>query len=405
MNMQRALVRMIVCACALALAAAFAVRCDGGGSAPEPTPETGPGAIVVPAGQPIEIGVSAALSGGQSALGTDLADAAELAVRDFGRGILGRQVSVLRKDDRCTDAEAAESVAREFIASRTVAGVIGPMCTTGAQAANRLYAAAGVVHIAATVTRAELADLSDGYFFRVAWRDDAQPFVQAQFARQALQASTVAVVDDGEPYGLALAAEFAQQFTAAGGEVVSRDRVPRGTSDFGGIVRQIKAANPSIVAYQGLNPEGASFIAALRAEGYTGGFIGPDGLLNAGDFVFPTGGAAEGATITGGATPDAAFTERFAAAFGRAPGTPFVLQSYDAATLLLGAIEDVADENEAGDVVIDRVALAEAMRRREAVALTGDVKFDERGERTGNTPRALGLAVYRVAFGVFLRAD
>lgn len=403
--MQRAVARIIAFACVVALASAAAARCDDGGSAPEPTAAPGPGAIVVPAGAPIDIGVSAALSGGQTTLGTDLADAAELAARDVGGDILGRPVRIVRKDDRCTDAEAAANVAREFIATPALAGVIGPMCTTGAQAANRLYSAAGVVHIAATVTRSELAELGNRYFFRVAWRDDAQPFVQAQFARQTLSATTASVIDDGEPYGLALASGFAQQFSAAGGEVISRDRVPPGTTDFGGLVRQLRAANPAVVVYQGLNPEGALLMAALRAEGYTGGFMGPDGLLNAGDFILPTGGAAEGATLTGGVTPDAAFATRFAAAFGRAPGTPFVLQSYDAATLLIGAIEDVAEERAEGDVIIDRAALAEAMRRREAVALTGDIKFDERGERTGNTPRSLGLAVYRVAFGVFLRVD
>lgn len=402
--MHRRLARIIACACVTALAIA-AASCDGGDSSPVPTPAPGLGAITIPAGQPIEIGVSAALSGNQVALGTDLADAAELAVRDFAREIKGRQIRIVRKDDRCTDAEAAASVARELVAGGRLAGVIGPMCTTGAQAANRLYESAGVVHIAPTVTRAELADLGNRYFFRVAWRDDAQAAVQAQFARETLLATTAAVVDDGEPYGLALAAEFARAFADGGGDVISRDRVAAGTTDFSGIVRQIKSANPGIVAYQGLNPEGALFLTALRAEGYTGQFIGPDGLFNVGDFLVPTGPAAEGATITAGATPDAGFVERFAAAFGRAPSTPFVLQSYDAAILLLGAIEEVAETDDAGNVTIDRATLAEAMRRREAITLTGTVKFDERGERSGETARALGLAVYRVAFGVFTRVD
>lgn len=401
--MQRTLAWII--ACALAVTSVLAMACDDGNSTPEPTPVPVLTDIVVPAGQPIDIGVSTALSGEQLSLGGDLADAAELAVRDFARDIKGRQVRIVRKDDGCTDPQAAANVAREFAASATAAGVIGPMCTTGAQAANRLYRAAGIVHIAPTVTRAELAELGDEFFFRVAWRDDAQAFVQAEAARTTLLASTAAIVDDGEPYALALAAAFADQFSDGGGEVISRDRVPPDTTDFSGIVRQITSANPGVVVFQGLNPEGALFLSALRADGYTGGFIGPDGLFNPGDFLIPAGPAGEGAVITAGATPDPAFVERFRAAFGRPPGTSFVLQSYDSAILLLGAIEEVAKEDDAGDLVIDRSALADAMRRREAIALTGGIAFDERGERSGDTARALGLAVYRVVNGVFQRID
>lgn len=387
------------------LAALLTVACRGGGSGVDETPVApGRGSIVILRGQPVEIGVSTALSGEQVVLGVDLADAAELAAADFARDIKGHSISIVRKDDHCTDAEVAVAVAREFIASSSLAGVIGPMCTIGAQAANAIYAAAGVVHVAATVTRTELSR-DDGYFFRTAWRDDAQARVQARYARETLLASTAVIIDDSEPYGTGLAEQFARAFAEAGGEVLLRDRVAAGTQDFSGLVRQIKSADPAVVVYEGLNPEGALLVRELRLEGYTGAFIGPDGLLSSQDFISTAQQHAEGAVLTGGATPDQPFGERFQARFGRLPGTPFVLQSYDGVMLLLGAIESVARENAAGDLEIDRQALADALRAREAIGTTGDVRFDEQGDRLGDTPRAVGLAIYRVTQGRFERVD
>lgn len=393
---------------AAATAAAIAVSaCRGSGGA-HATPTAAPpppAAIVIPRDQPIIIGVSAALSGEQANLGNDIADAADLAISDRGGAAKGHPLKVQRLDDGCADAEKAVDVARSLIRSDTLAGVVGPMCTTGAQAADKVYEAAALVHISPSATRIDLSMQDERYFFRTAWRDDAQAATQAHYALDTLKAASAVLVDDGEPYGKTLADAFATAFAQAGGRVMTRERVDRGAVDFTALARQAKSANPDAVVFEGLDPEGALFVKALRDAGYANLFIAPDGLLSVRDFVVPGGGATEGATVTGGLTPDDAFVARFRDRFQRMPTTPFVLQSYDAVNVLVEAIANAATEDGDGSLVIDRARLADALRAQRFNGLTGPIQFDEKGDRRGETAAELGLAIYRVANGRFEKVE
>lgn len=372
---------------------------DGGASAPaspEPTQVATPGPIMIPAGDPIVIGVSAALSGDAGDIGSDLALAAQMAVEAFGGTVAGHPISVSPRDDACMDPEQAVGVANLFIADSTLTGVVGPMCTVGAQAANPLYAQAGIIHISPSAARVELSRQGDAYFFRTAWHDDAQAALQARYLIDDLDGSTALVVDDGEPYGVALADAFEAAYSADGGDILDRLRIERGTTDFSAEARQVLAAAPSAVVFEGLNPEGGLFVKALREAGYTGVFMGPDGLLSIRDFIPTAGTAAEGAVLTGGPVADAAFVEQFVARAGRPPSTAFVLQSHDAVTALLRAIDATATEQADGSLSIDRAALAKALRAGRFAGLTGSITFDEYGDRRGETAAELGLRVYRI---------
>ena len=114
--------RLLVWWAALALALLAACGGDATSSQPQalPTESQPPADIVIAANETILIGISAALSGDQINLGTDIADAAELAVSDFGSMVAGRLVRVQRMDDECTNAEKAVSVAEELIADDTL---------------------------------------------------------------------------------------------------------------------------------------------------------------------------------------------------------------------------------------------------------------------------------------------
>ena len=59
-----------------------------------------------------------------------------------------------------------------------------------------------------------------------------------------------------------------------------------------------------------------------------------------------------------------------------------------------------------GSLRIVRAELAAALRANtQSGLLTGDIAFDERGDRAGDTARALGLRVYRVTGGIFVPVD
>jgi branched-chain amino acid transport system substrate-binding protein len=389
----------------LAFALAVVLTACGGSSAgspsTEPTASPPPEPLVVRPGEPIMIGVSAALSGDQVNLGTDIADAVDLSASDFTRQVKGRALRTVRVDDGCTDVQMAVDAAHKLVDEEHVAGVIGPMCTTGAQAANRVYEDAGVAHILPTATRVDLSHQGGRYFFRLAWQDDAQAAIQVSFTRGTSGAATAMVIDDGEAYGHALADEFVRVFEEQGGRVLARERIVRGERDFAPLAREVLSAGPDAVVFEGLNPEGALVVKALRTQGYGGLFVAPDGLLSQRDFIDPDPPVAEGAIVTGGPFPSQSFAVRFFERVQRAPTTPFVLQAYDAFTVLAVAIEAIAEEDADGNLVIDRQRLADELRARQFLGLTGAIAFDERGDRIGDAALDLGLTVYRVTGGRF----
>ncbi|MEX2247656.1 MAG: branched-chain amino acid ABC transporter substrate-binding protein [Dehalococcoidia bacterium] len=401
--MQRTCARLVA-----AIAAVMLVACSGGSADPTPIPEATarpPGAITVPAGGTLTIGVSAPLSGDQQQLGQDVADAAELGLRDAGASLKGFPVAIRPEDDGCADAEQAVRAAGRLIDVPTLAAVIGPMCTTGAQAADSVYEAAHVVHISPAATRVALSEQGEAFFFRMAWRDDVQAREQADFAVGTMHADTAAVVDDGEAYGVTLADAFEAAFLQAGGQVVSRQRIERGEVDFSSLAATVRNQDPDVVVFEGLNPEGALIVRRLREEQYAGSFLGPDGLLSLRDFIGAAGVNAEQAVITGGPSPDELFGQHYQEAFGRVPSTPFVLQAYDAVKVLLTALDAVAVVGADGALTIDRAALARQLHTQASIGLTGVIAFDERGDRKGDLPIEVGLAIYRVRESRFERVD
>jgi branched-chain amino acid transport system substrate-binding protein len=386
----------------LAACAVIAAACgsDSDGANPTATPVPEPPAITVADNGPLTIGVSAALSGTQINVGTDIADAVELAVAEAGGAVKGHPLQVLRMDDACTDAERARDVADDFIAQPSLVAIIGPMCTTGAQAANGAYDAAGIIHISATATRVELSEAGERYFFRTVWRDDAQARLQATHARAAVNAASAFLIDDGDPYSKTLADAFASEFEDDGGTVVARERITRGATDFSSLASQIVAADPDIVVYEGFDPEGALVVADMREAGYAGAFMGPDALLSVRDFLVTAGAHAEGAIITGGATPDLQYLLRFGERYQRVPTTPFVLQARDAVGAVVRALDSMATVD-GTTLIIDRSDFAEALRTQTFAGLTGSITFDDRGDRNGTTASEVGLTIYRVVNGTF----
>jgi branched-chain amino acid transport system substrate-binding protein len=386
----------------MSVALALLIACGDNAAEPLPsaTPIPEPPALTVDAGDTLTIGVSAALSGDQVNLGTDIADAVDLAVAQAGGAVRGHPLRVLRMDDGCTDPQRARDVAEEFLNEPALVAIIGPMCTTGAQAANGVYEGAGIIHISPSATRVELSEAGERYFFRTAWRDDVQAWLQARRAYDELSARRAFVIDDGDPYSKTLADAFIAEFESAGGEIVARERIKRGDTDFSSLASQINAAEPDVVVYEGFDPEGALIVKQIRDAGYTRVFMGPDALLSVRDFLVTAGPQAEGAIITGGATPGLEYLLRFGERYDRVPSTPFVLQAHDAVGALVLALDAVA-ETDGDTLIIDRVRLAGTLRAQTFPGLTGYFTFDERGDRKGETPAELGLTIYRVVNGAF----
>lgn len=386
----------VLCSAGLSVSLALAAAACGGGAdkaAVEPPPiERGPDIpIVVAAEAPIVVGVSSALTGPVGARGSEYRDAAILAVNRWketnGDQIAGHEIVVQAEDDGCTEADITVGAANRLLARGGLVGVVGPQCSAGAEAAIPVYNAAGVVAISGSATRTNLTvnQPESRFFFRTAFRNQFEGALTGQFIAEDLEARSVLIVDDGEPYGTDLAMSVAGELTerAVDVQVVS---VRQGQADFGTLAARIARIKPDFVGFAGFNPEAALFYRQLRDAGYAGPFGAGDAAASERDFVAPVGaGLAEGVYFAGCSL---VLPEDFVADFhdlsGQAPAAAFVAHYADAATILLRAVVAVVEPQADGSLSIDPAALRDAVRATDlgAGGFSGHVRFDQLGDRT-----------------------
>jgi len=356
--------------------------------------------IVIPAGKPIVVGISAPLTGPDAAAGAEDSDAAIVSVdrwkRANGSEIKGHAIKVQVEDDGCTESDITIQAAERLVRQEGLVGAIGPDCSAGAQAAIPIYASAGITTISGSVTQSDLTTTQpEGrFFFRTAYRNDLAGILAGLFTSELLRAQSVYLVDDGELYGTDLA-DKAQDVMEATGIEVTRESFQRGTVDFGELAARIAQDSPDLVGFAGFNPEAALFYRQLRDAGYDGPFGAGDAAWGP-PFLDPVGPeAAEGVVFVGCALtlPDD-FVADFESLHGHPPkDSAFAAQYADAATILLDAMAKVAVEQTDGSLSTDPLALRDAVRATELQdGISGRIAFDENGDRI--PPGAVSLSAF-----------
>jgi len=360
--------------------------------------------IVIADGEPVVIGVSAALTGPIAERGLAIRDATVVGIERWqavnGKQIGGHDIVVYAEDDGCYEAIIPTFAAQRLLDKSGLVGVIGPECSSGSLAAIPVYAEAGTVAISAsaTVTSLTLDQPQPNYFFRTVYTNAAEGIAQARYALSQLNAETACIIDDGESYGIDLA-NAAQQALEDGGVQVTREGIQTGMVDFSEVTARIAGDNPDVVIFEGFNPEGALFYRQLRDTGYDGPFVSGDAVASVPNFVEPLGEQAEGVVFAGCTPP---LPEEFLAEFiritGHEPTTPFAAQIADAVHILLDAVVEVAEEQD-GSLTIDPEKLRDAVSNPSiSIGLSGHITFDANGDRVGSDVTA-GLHMCRVENG------
>ncbi|MDD9993353.1 MAG: branched-chain amino acid ABC transporter substrate-binding protein [Rhodospirillales bacterium] len=334
------------------------------------------GKVEIERGEPIEI--RALLSESVvTAISPLIGTAIELAIEDFGL-IHGHPVSIETLDEKCS-GEGGRATAEVVAADARVVGVIGTLCSGAAVEASPILSAAGLSMISPANTSPRLTsdlagivgpDHHEGYY-RVTDNDLIEASVVAHFSYEELGLRTMGTVHDGDAYTSAIANAFAVEFRAHGGEVPVIARVEKGQTDMAAVLAKFAAAAPDGV-FIPLFPAEATFLFQQAAR------------LDAMDGVTTIGGAAtlttailelpesEGLHFTAPDPGDRGNTNQatgrsaadvltaFEAAFGGPPTSSYWAQGYDATTLLLSAIKQVAVVD--GEMLsIDRAALRDAL--------------------------------------------
>ena len=302
-------------------------------------------------GDAISIGVFLGFTGPIESLVANMGPAAETAIAEVnasGKFMGGKEVTSVRADTTCVDSAAATAAAERLITSDKVSGIVGGDCS-GVTTATLTNVAMpnGMVMISPSATSPALSSVEDnGLFFRTAPSDARQGSVMTNVIMER-GVKTVALTYTNNDYGKGLADSFQNAFEAAGGTVTIAASHEDGKADYSAEVGALAAAGGDVLVVAGyLDQGGKGIIQGSLDTGAFETFVLPDGMV--GDSL----PAAIGSDLNGsfGQVPgtDSEGAGKFAAMAQGYDGTsPFAAESYDAAALILLAMQAAGSSNPA----------------------------------------------------------
>ncbi len=345
------------------------------------------GTITIPAGKPIKIGLGAMLTGDYASLGIDIKYGTEMAVQKKG-SILGHTVVLQAEDDGCAGPSSV-AIAEKLCNDPLVVGLVGYMCSGGSKPASDIHNKYKVVMISPSSTALELTARGIPIFFRTCWNDKIQARRAASFV-YSRKWTRIAVLHDKSDYGQSLGEDFAEHIRAKGGKILAIEGITRGDKDFTPVLTKIKPLKPQLIYFGGMAAEGSLVVRQMKRVGLRKThFMSDDGCYTEKDFIQAGGKAANGCYVTYAKQPDPAWVKKFEAKYG--PKQTFSPQAYDAANILMMAVEKVAEKRPNGSLVIGKKALRDAVADTKHNGITGEIAFDTYGDRTGSV-----VVIYKV---------
>ena len=313
----------------------------------------------------VKLGIILGFTGPLESITPAMAAGAEQAMREVNAsGLLLDNATVLPVlgDSTCVDAAAATAAAERLVAADGVNGIMGADCSgaTGAILAN-VAMPNGVAIISPASTSPALTEAEDnGMFFRTVPSDARQGKILADvlIERGYKQAAITYTNND---YGKGLAESIGAAFRAAGGAITATSSHVDGKADYSAEVGALAAAGGEILVVAGYVDQGGSgMIRAALDSGAFDTFAMSDGMI-ASALEKNFGAEIDGSigTVPGSADADPKVVIDAVAAKGVDTNGPFIGESYDAAALLLLAMQ-AANSTDSGDYAAKVMEVANA---------------------------------------------
>ena len=320
----------------------------------------------------IKIGFVSTLSGPSSALGVDIRDGFQLAVKLNGGKLGGLPAEVLVSDD-----QFKPDVARQLFERNIKRDKVDFM--TGVVFSNIMLAALPealdnkVIYISPNAAPSSMAGKDcNPLFFAVSWPNDAYHEAAGALANQRALKSVYLLAPNYQA-GKDSLAGFKRTFT---GQVVGESYTKLGQLDYAAELAEIRAAKPQVLYIFLPGGMGINFIKQFVSAG-----LGKEtqlllpGFSADQDVIGPVGPSMAGLFNTAHWSPDfnnpanLKFVDEFRKEYKRTP-TLYASQGYDAALLINAAVRDTK-----GDLA-DKEALRKALRSARFDSVRGPFKFN-----------------------------
>ena len=336
-------------------------------------------------GGTIKIATQSPLSGGQSAIGVDIKNGAELALTQLSDPLktMGFTVQMEALDD-AANPDTGVANAKKIVADPAVLCVVGHYNSGVQIPSSEVYHSSGLANVSPANTNPKVTDRRYLEVNRIVGRDDIQGSVGAKFAASKGVKSAY-VLHDKTAYGQGIAEFFRKEAENQGIKVLGFDGTEE-KANFDAILTPILSAKPDMVYFGGIFDQIAVFIKQARQKGYMGMFLSDDGFdspeaVNIGGQTLLDGAGTYYSTVAGPAKlypGTAKFQQDFKAKYNSDP-KPFAAQGYDSMGICLKAIENASKA--AGNKLPTRAAVAQAVRDlKDYDGITGKITFDAKGD-------------------------
>jgi branched-chain amino acid transport system substrate-binding protein len=360
------------------------------------------------------IGVTGPFTGPAASAGLDQRNWARLFISywNAGKPIPGVPAALKRvklasvEADTQLNPQVAATVAVQLRSNAAVLGVVGFSGSQENVAGGPILRRGGLGFVSGSATRASLTDpttpdgsvLATGYFHRVVPNDDFQSATDAKWVEKSVKkGGTVMTVDQAEAYSVPLITAVSSQLKADGINV-DRESQPAATTDFTSLAQKAVAEHAEYVVLGSQVASNAQlFFQQLKADGYSGKFLGTDGTFDSSKFTV------DGAYITYFGPDvhyikaDTAIVANFKSKFGDT--NSFGAPTWVATEVLATAISNACAAGKgkvsrgAVRVAIGRVSLATSLLGR-------PISFTKNGDISGGT-----FPVYQIQGGKYVQVQ
>jgi branched-chain amino acid transport system substrate-binding protein len=319
----------------------------------------------------LKIGVIATLSGPPAVLGQQLRNGFELAVKDLGGKLGGREVEILVQDDGLKP-DVAVSKVKAFVERDKVDFVVGPIFSNIMQAIFKPVTDAGVILISPNAGSSNFAGKQcNPNFFVTSYQNDQAFGVAGKYAQDE-GLKTVFLIAPNYQAGRDAITGFKRFYK---GKIADEVFVPLGQLDYSAELSKIAAAKPDAIYVFLPGGMGINFVKQFRQAGladkikFLSAFTVDESTLPAqrDAAVGFLGGANWAPNLDN--PQNKKFVANYEKAYGAVPAT-YAFQAYDAALLIDGALK-LTKGNTA-----DKKALRAALKKAPFVSLRGGFKFN-----------------------------
>lgn len=324
------------------------------------------------AAEAVKVGFLSTLSGPGAALGIDIRDGFELAVKHAGGKLGGLDAELIVVDDQ-QKADIGRQATDRLLKRDHIDVMTGMVFSNVLLPLMPSILSSDTIYISTNTGPAEYAGAKcNKNFFAVSWQNEDIPAAMGKYVTEKAHKS-VFLIAPNYPGGRESINGFKRLYK---GKVAEEVYVKLGQLDFSAELAQARASGADSVFFFLPGGMGISFIKQLVASGlsknmaiYTPGFSGDQDTIKA------VGEPMLGMFNSSQWSPDLdnpqnkQFVADFEKAYGRIPSM-YASQGYDAAMLLDGAIRDVKGN------IKDKDALRAALRAANFKSVRGGFKFN-----------------------------